>query len=1052
MENFYTSEVNVQLLISLMKAHGIRKIIISPGTTNVALSASVRLDPYFQLFSSTDERSAAYMACGMAAESGEPVALSCTGATASRDYLPGLTEAYYRKLPVLAITSSQMFYRTGDLSPQFIDRSRIPVDVARTSLFLPLLHDDNDKLAYTVKVNSALLELRRGGGGPVHINLETGYNKDFNVKTLPNFQMIRRILPKDKFPNPKDFGKRVAIFVGSHAPWSKTLTAAVETFCQKYNGFVLCDHTSNYNGKYKILFNLLSMQSQKIYPSQLPDLLIHLGEISGAYFNIKPGNVWRVSPDGELRNPLKTLRIVFEMTEEEFFTAYANNDDKPQETTYYNNANSSFGYVQKQIPELPFSNIWIAQKTAALLPPNSSLHLAILNSLRSWNFFEVDSTISRFSNVGGFGIDGCASSLIGASLVSPNKLFFAVIGDLAFFYDMNSMGNRYVGSNLRILLVNNGCGTEFKMYTHYAYRFGDEANPFIAGAGHFGKQSKDLVKHYAQDLGFEYISASNKQEYLDNVNHFVSPQKLPKSIIFEVFTNHKDESEALRLMKNIIKAPPPQAKTQAQAQAQAQAQGYFPKPPFFCGASTFAGDVINAFGQYEILNIADQPEFDPEKFIVYFGADYKQLKIMLTLRDMVEGKDFMDGCQLFNRPQIPFGTNIKDGFVPLMPLQKSEPPRPKSKLLPPKKASLGFGVMRMPQLEDGSFDMKEAQRMIDAYMKGDFRYFDFHPAYCKKMAQTIIRELVVKRYPRDSFLLANKMPWPIHSPSDYERIFVSELKECGVDYFDYYLLHALSDKYYAMHERHGGFNFLQKIKNQRFVRRIGFSFHDKPEVLKKILVEHPEIDFVQLQINYLDWEDPFVQSRKLYEIAKTYGKQVTVMEPIKGGSLANLEKFNVEGGFDRKAFAAMALRFVASLDVSIILSGMSATEHVINNRKTLANPKPLSEDDMKIYQRIRDTLKEARQIPCTACRYCEAECPKKIAIPDILSLLNQCGHTGDNDTTYIGRFKIFYRSYTQNRGKASECIKCGKCANRCPQGIPIPKHMTEASKIFENVK
>ena len=235
------------------------------------------------------------------------------------------------------------------------------------------------------------------------------------------------------------------------------------------------------------------------------------------------------------------------------------------------------------------------------------------------------------------------------------------------------------------------------------------------------------------------------------------------------------------------------------------------------------------------------------------------------------------------------------------------------------------------------------------------------------------------------------------------------------------------------------------------MRRIGFSFHDKPEVLNKILSEHPEVDFVQLQINYLDWEDPFFRSRELYETAKKYNKQVTVMEPIKGGSLANLENFDIEGGFDRQTFAAMALRFVASLDVSIILSGMSATEHVINNRQTLEDPPPISEDDMQVYQHMRDKIHEARLIPCTACRYCEAECPKKIAIPDILSLLNQCGHTSENDTTYIGRFKIFYRSFTQNRGKASECIKCGRCANRCPQQIPIPKHMTEASELFENI-
>ena len=640
MEYFYSSEVNVQILIALMKAHGVRNIIISPGTTNVAFEASVRSDSYFRLFSSADERSAAYMACGMAAEIGEPVALSCTGATASRNYLPGLTEAFYRKLPVLAITSSQMFYRTGNLNPQFIDRSSLPVDAARTSLFLPLLKSDDEILAYSVKVNNALLELRRGGGGSVHINLETGYSRDFSVKELPKVPAIYRLLPKDKFPSPKDFGKNVAIFVGVHKPWSETLTAAVETFCQKYNGVVLCDHTSNYNGKYKILFNLLSMQSQKIHPSQQPDLMIHLGEVSGAYFNVKPANVWRVNPDGELRNPFKTLRLVFEMTEEEFFTAYANNDDKFQPTTFCNEARADLEVLRRRIPDLPLSNIWLARNTAHLLPANSSLHLAILNSLRSWNFFECDPSITRFSNVGGFGIDGCASALIGASLADPDKLFFAVIGDLAFFYDMNSMGNRHVGNNLRILLVNNGVGTEFKMYTHYAYRFGDDANKFIAGAGHYGKQSRDLVKHYAQDLGFEYLSAENKQEYLLNVRHFVTPDKLSKSIIFEVFTNHEDESEALRLMKNIVKAPP---------KVQDSSQVYFPKPPFFCGEPSFAGDVLNTFGQYEILNSAQGFEFDTEKFIVYFGADYSQLRNFLEQKNFVEGADFVDGRKFFER-------------------------------------------------------------------------------------------------------------------------------------------------------------------------------------------------------------------------------------------------------------------------------------------------------------------------------------------------------------------------------------------------------------------
>lgn len=1038
METFYSAEINVQMLIALMKAHGIKKVIISPGATNVAFGASLQNDSYFELYSAVDERSAAYMACGMAAESGQPVAISCTGATAARNYFPALTEAFYRKLPILAITSSQKFYRVGDLSPQFTDRSHPPKDIVRTSLFLPIPHDNEELSAYIVKLNAALLELTRDGGGSVHINLETGFSKDFSVKTLPEFPMIRRIFPRDKFPSPNQYGGNVAIMVGSHAPWSKTLTAAVESFCEKYNGLVLCDHTSNYVGKYKIFFSLLSVQEGNFYPCQQPDLLIHIGETSGAYFAIRAANVWRVNPDGELRNTFKMLRLVFEMTEEEFFSTYAQNADKPRDMTFYNETRESLEQILKAIPEVPFSNIWLANQTAPRLPENSSLHLAILNSLRSWNFFDVHPSITRFANVGGFGIDGCASSLIGASLASPNKIFFGIIGDLAFFYDLNFAGSRHIKSNVRILLINNGRGTEFRMYNNYAAQFGEDADKFIAAAGHFGNRSKNLVKHYAQDLGFEYLTASNKTEYLTNLKRFVTPAQLPKPIIFEVFTDPQDESDALRMIRTIVNKPKTIGKV---------IPSYFPKPPFFCGESIFASDVLNAYGQYEILDATNEIEFDPQWFIVYFGASYPKVKTYFALKGMTEGKDFMDGRKLFKPARIQFG---KANNIKLPPPDKElERLKPQNALLPTNEPQLGFGIMRLPQLENGEFNMEETRRMIDEYMKSDFCYFDTHPFYCKRQAQSIVRELVVKRYPRDSFLLADKMYWPIRDPDEYEKIFVNELKDCGVEYFDYYLLHALSDKYATMHEELGGFEFLKRLKEKGFVRRIGFSFHDKPEVLDKILSRHPEIEFVQLQLNYMDWEDPFVQSRRLYETAKKYGKQITVMEPIKGGSLANLDKLNIEGGIDRATFAEMALRFVASLDVSIILSGMSATEHVIANRKTFATPKPLSEEDLATYQRIRDAFKSARMIPCTACRYCVAECPKKIVIPDILSLLNQCGHTGEHDTTYLGRFKILYASATQNHGRASDCIACGKCENRCPQGIEIRKYLREARNLFE---
>lgn len=640
MENFYSSELNVQILIALMKAHGVRKVIISPGATNVAFAGSIQQDNYFEVYSSVDERSAAYMACGMAAESGEPVVLSCTGATASRNYLPGLTEAFYRKLPVLAVTSSQRFFRLGNMSPQFTDRTNPPKDTVRTSLFLPLIREQEEAQAYIVKVNSALLELKRGGGGPVHINLETSFSKDFSFKELPQIPALNRYFTADKFPQIPQ-GARVAIIVGSHAPWNSELTAAVDTFCEKYNGLVMCDHTSNYTGKYKIFYALLSSQKEMNYSCKQPDLLIHIGEVSGAYFGVNAAQVWRVSPDGELKNTYKNLRCVFEMTEEEFFTAYANNADPLRTTTFYNQARADLENLRAKIPDVPFSNIWLAKETAHRLPEGSSLHLGILNSLRAWNFFDCPATVTRFSNVGGFGIDGAVSSLLGASLANPNKIFFGVIGDLAFFYDLNASGNRHVGNNLRIILVNNGRGAEFRLYHHYAARFGEDADQFIAAAGHFGNQSPDLIRHFAQDLGFEYLTASNKDEYRQHVAHFVSAEKFSRPILFEVFTNHNDESDALYIIEHLAKNLQPN---------ETQNQFIFPKPPLFCGEPAFAGEVLNFFGQYEVWETVDQICAYEDKIIVYFGESYPLIKSIFEENGFLEGEHFMNGQQLYTLP------------------------------------------------------------------------------------------------------------------------------------------------------------------------------------------------------------------------------------------------------------------------------------------------------------------------------------------------------------------------------------------------------------------
>tara|TARA_R110001599_G_scaffold70543_7_gene197697 strand:+ start:4010 stop:5752 length:1743 start_codon:yes stop_codon:yes gene_type:complete len=551
MSKHYTDEKNALITIALLKAHGIRKIIASPGATNVTFVASVQQDAFFQVYSAVDERSAAYIACGLAHEAGEPVVISCTGATSSQNYTPGLIEAYYRKLPVLAITSTQAVAKVGHHIAQVTDRSRLPNDTQRISLELPIVKDDDDWWECEVKVNQAILELKRGGGGPVHINLPTRYSRAYETKTLPKCRVMNRFTAADALPELKG---RVAVFVGAHRAFSPEETEALDTFCESNDAVVFCDHTSCYKGKYRVLYSLAASQDQMDHSADKPDISIHIGEITGDYPSVSMIGkvVWRVSEDGEIRDTFRKLRYVFAMDEKSFFQRYSN-ARRPKADKYLNQCQSRLAEIRQIIPELPFSNIWVAQQTAHKIPEGAVIHLAILNSLRSWNFFELPHSVASMSNVGGFGIDGGLSSLLGASLANPGKLHFLIIGDLAFFYDMNALGNRHVGDNVRIMVINNGKGTEFRQYNHVVAHFGDDADDYISAAGHFGNKSQGLIKHYAQDLGFKYICASNEQEYEARYQEFLAGSVEAGPIVFEVFTDSEEESRALELIRNIKK-------------------------------------------------------------------------------------------------------------------------------------------------------------------------------------------------------------------------------------------------------------------------------------------------------------------------------------------------------------------------------------------------------------------------------------------------------------------------------------------------------------------
>lgn len=427
----YSSERNVQMLIYLLKEHKIRKVIASPGTTNINFVASVQFDDYFQVYSCVDERSAAYMACGMAEESGEPVVLTCTGATASRNYVPGLTEAYYRKIPVLAITATQHLGRIGQNMQQVLDRSMQMKDLVNYSMQLTTIHSQEDEWAAGVRINEALLELRHNGGGPVHINLETQYSQDFSEKELKPVKVIRRYCSGDEMPAIN--AAKVGVFVGNHSKWSAALTEAVDAFCQKYNAVVFTDNTSNYRGKYNVLAPLMASQDLCAFDETAVDLLIDIGNITGASIEIRSNEIWRVNPDGVIRDTYKKLTKVFQMEEAVFFNYYAGADSSNKSSGFLQKCKDVQNILYHSIGELPFSNVWIAQQTASKIPANSIIHFGILNSLRAWNFFEIPESVLGYSNTGGFGIDGNVSSLIGASLTQPEILHFGIVGDLAFF-------------------------------------------------------------------------------------------------------------------------------------------------------------------------------------------------------------------------------------------------------------------------------------------------------------------------------------------------------------------------------------------------------------------------------------------------------------------------------------------------------------------------------------------------------------------------------------------------------------------------------------------
>lgn len=526
---------NVDIVVSLLKKHRIHHVVISPGGTNISFVKAVQDDTFFRCYSVVDERSAIYFAIGLYLQTGEIIATSCTSAQATRNYIPGLTEAFYKRVPILAITMSKHPRFTYQEYMQAPDQCSLPKDCVKKSFSLPVISEKDDILHSIRLANEAILELSHHEMGPVQLCIPW---LDFPLGDFtPQVRKIQRYKLEEKW-NIELNGKRVLIVVGEHLPFNYESQKIFEDFCESCDCAVYTNLLSNYNGKYSFSGNLFfSTISVLDFKQEFkPDIIISIGGQTGDYplygilskQSLNDIEHWRISTSGNVIDTYDKLTKIFECSENRFFSELTSQEKAVH--MYYNNILERLNFDLNI--DIPFSNVSVARELTQMIPENSTVQLSILNSLRVWNLFDFKNKVNCFANVGAFGIDGGMSTLIGQSVISKN-LCFIVIGDLAFFYDMNSLGIRGLKNNLRILLINNNGGVEFKLDMS-----GDKSiNRFIAAGDHFKN-----AKGWAETCGFKYISAYNQKEFEEQKKCFISNSKMP--ILFEIFVSDVDDAWA----------------------------------------------------------------------------------------------------------------------------------------------------------------------------------------------------------------------------------------------------------------------------------------------------------------------------------------------------------------------------------------------------------------------------------------------------------------------------------------------------------------------------
>lgn len=540
----YTILENARIVIALLKKHHIRHIVLSPGGSNIPIVQGVQQDPFFKCYSVVDERSAMYFAIGLHLQTSEPIATSCTSAQATRNYLPGLTEAFYKKVPILAITMSKHPKYLGQEYMQCPIQTSLPVDAVKKSYSLPRIKDEHDRALCIRTANEAMLELTHHATGPVQLNIEELDSEtwvfDDRIASLPEVRKIERF-PYWHKNNPQELdGKRVMLLIGEHRPFSEEEQAAIEDFAQSHNVFIYCNHTSNYHGRYALNANpVAATMTPELFQGQyMPDILITIGGLTGDYyiysllFNAPVGGFehWRVDIDGNVVDTYGKLSRVYEVRPMDFFGSMTSANAAVH--SYYDIWQSASEAISYNFG-MPLSNLFTAISLAPHIPANSYVNYAILNSLRVWSFVPVPDAIHSFSNVAAFGIDGCLSTAIGES-VTTDALCFHITGDLAFFYDMNALGIRHIKNNMRILLCNNNGGMEFKFGGLYKQT---DVSSYIAADNHFRNS-----EGWSRTNGFRYIPVRTKAEFLEVIDEFVSPSDSP--ILVEVFTSPENERTA----------------------------------------------------------------------------------------------------------------------------------------------------------------------------------------------------------------------------------------------------------------------------------------------------------------------------------------------------------------------------------------------------------------------------------------------------------------------------------------------------------------------------